>query len=705
MWYHAVCNFLLAAYIFLWKSIMRGMACLSHPFKTPSPLIALPVTSPAVSVSATAVIQKGARSFLKAIIIPVFKAIYHRVWDICDIISWYTSRQMRRIAKSLHPIHEIAREYTSRGMALIARVFRRTPPIHLPIHRADYDFLQFKKEHEGPMEWVIYVRPSVNTPATETAITEVQSNPCPPASRVDCASSNAPTSEASSSLPSNFDSIFTPSTSYLNSPSIYSSPPSSISSLSRFPGHLSLEVDLKSEDVNIDMDMDISDVKFQGGAPTARPLSLSGILEDSEKLRRCSRTTSVYTFTALPFLSSPTIEDSDSDLISTGTTSVNDFDRPGATPRPPDLVSASGDTLFLSLHASDVPVLENFPSNPTSVSVSPSSSSVRSLVRRLSQGNVMSAKDNSTSISEPGYSSIQSSPVPSPDDGPMFVPALAKLRHDLGVFSSLGPPGIKNSSSKANRSARVMASPSGLAINVKNSGSDLIPLDLGVRTSLEASKDTCTILEPCSDIVECPRSYSPDPSCRVSWVVSPVSPMVSPVTEDSSSSVPSLASSPSTGDEGIGGGLQTPNNISGRHSRRVGLYGSLPRHRFSNAPKRTSTTSTLSCDCLPVVMPPRAVAREPRSRRISLYGGLPRQWSSNASDSISGTPGDEYPSLEARTRAIVRERHRARAIYFAQRDSNQGPGLRTLMLPMRVAARNSTDTSRPPPAPAWGVPF
>lgn len=75
---------------------------------------------------------------------------------------------------------------------------------------------------------------------------------------------------------------------------------------------------------------------------------------------------------------------------------------------------------------------------------------------------------------------------------------------------------------------------------------------------------------------------------------------------------------------------------------------------------------------------------EPLSRRVGIYGSLPRQRNSTTGRRSSNLAGQPSEHTSNQTRAIVLERHRASVLYSA---SHRRSGLRGLRLPQRVALR------------------
>jgi hypothetical protein len=75
---------------------------------------------------------------------------------------------------------------------------------------------------------------------------------------------------------------------------------------------------------------------------------------------------------------------------------------------------------------------------------------------------------------------------------------------------------------------------------------------------------------------------------------------------------------------------------------------------------------------------------EPLSRRVGIYGSLPRQRNSTTGGKSSNLAGRPSERTSNQTRAIVLERHRASILYSA---SHRRSGLRGLRLPQRLALR------------------
>ncbi|KAF9480436.1 hypothetical protein BDN70DRAFT_992683 [Pholiota conissans] len=162
--------------------------------------------------------------------------------------------------------------------------------------------------------------------------------------------------------------------------------------------------------------------------------------------------------------------------------------------------------------------------------------------------------------------------------------------------------------------------------------------------------------------------------------------------------IPQRAQSASIGVSG------SPSRTAARetNSRRVGLRGSVPRYRFST---------------LPELCQDREKAAVPSSddgtndRRVGLLGAAPRQRfaATLSPPSLSHSPVSAARAAhEARSRAAVLDRHRARTQFFAQRDGAHGSGLRPLLLPMSVEARergSSMSGRSVSPTRFWGMPF
>lgn len=152
--------------------------------------------------------------------------------------------------------------------------------------------------------------------------------------------------------------------------------------------------------------------------------------------------------------------------------------------------------------------------------------------------------------------------------------------------------------------------------------------------------------------------------------------------------------------------LRSPSRAAGRDSgsRRVGLRGSVPRYRFSTLPKATAADAGAPADARPLTSLPST------DRRVGLLGTAPRQrFAPTLAPPTSAVALLARAAHEARERAAVLERHRARAQFFAQRDAAHGHGLRPLLLPLSVAARAGSMggvTGRSAsPTRFWGVPF
>ncbi|KAJ3515917.1 hypothetical protein NLJ89_g1450 [Agrocybe chaxingu] len=78
-----------------------------------------------------------------------------------------------------------------------------------------------------------------------------------------------------------------------------------------------------------------------------------------------------------------------------------------------------------------------------------------------------------------------------------------------------------------------------------------------------------------------------------------------------------------------------------------------------------------------------------RARRAGVYGGLSRQ---NFSAPLDATPR-RLDSIAARSRSVAPERHRSSIIYSSQRLGRCGSSLRPLVLPLRIALRESVSLS------------
>lgn len=132
----------------------------------------------------------------------------------------------------------------------------------------------------------------------------------------------------------------------------------------------------------------------------------------------------------------------------------------------------------------------------------------------------------------------------------------------------------------------------------------------------------------------------------------------------------------------------TTTTTSDTPSRRVSLRGNIPRHRYT-------PTLLPNVRCFSTPGPDaRSHIGEAAAPRVSLRGKVPRE-----RFNLGGRDED----AAARERAVVAERQRARALFFAQRDAHHGSGLRPLLLPMRVTARN--EGAEPAVARSWGLPF
>ncbi|KAF8203305.1 hypothetical protein BJ912DRAFT_943547 [Pholiota molesta] len=152
--------------------------------------------------------------------------------------------------------------------------------------------------------------------------------------------------------------------------------------------------------------------------------------------------------------------------------------------------------------------------------------------------------------------------------------------------------------------------------------------------------------------------------------------------------------------------LRSPSRAAGRDSgsRRVGLRGSLPRYRFSTLPNETTADASTPTDARSLASWP------PPDRRVGLLGTAPRQrFAPTLAPPTSAVALLARAAHEARERAAVLERHRARAQFFAQRDAAHSHGLRPLLLPLSVAARAGSTGGVPgrsaSPTRFWGVPF
>jgi len=110
--------------------------------------------------------------------------------------------------------------------------------------------------------------------------------------------------------------------------------------------------------------------------------------------------------------------------------------------------------------------------------------------------------------------------------------------------------------------------------------------------------------------------------------------------------------------------------------------GSPPSGRFLQAESHSSRSRNLKDGNI-----------EPLSRRVGIYGSLPRQRNSTTSRRSSNLAGRPLEHTCNQTRAIVLERHRASVLYSA---SHRRPGLRGLRLPQRVALREqNTEVGAP----------
>jgi hypothetical protein len=152
--------------------------------------------------------------------------------------------------------------------------------------------------------------------------------------------------------------------------------------------------------------------------------------------------------------------------------------------------------------------------------------------------------------------------------------------------------------------------------------------------------------------------------------------------------------------------LRSPSRAAGRDSgsRRVGLRGSLPRYRFSTLPNEPTADASAPADARSLASWP------PPDRRVGLLGTAPRQrFAPTLAPPTSAVALLARAAHEARERAAVVERHRARAQFFAQRDAAHSHGLRPLLLPLSVAARAGSMGGVPgrsaSPTRFWGVPF
>lgn len=283
----------------------------------------------------------------------------------------------------------------------------------------------------------------------------------------------------------------------------------------------------------------------------------------------------------------------------------------------------------------------------------------------------------------PETSSVQSSLISTPTDAPST--------HPQGLVQDLAS--IKMS----NRSARVTA---GLAIDVRTFTASIISLESDLPDELEnigipgaphyAEADVWagTIDDPPTQIVSSAADtvVHPTPSKKYAKPIAYVHASTPSMPHGRSSLNPGVRKAPSTLQ--TGNGQAAPADAS---SRRVGLRGGVPRYRFATAlPPGVRCVSAPGPDA-------RANVGESVSRRVGLHGAHPRQ------RFVVEFAGAEREMEPARERAIVLERHRARALFFAQRDAHQGPGLRPLLLPLRVAARSSG--AEPTVARSWGLPF
>ncbi|CAA7267543.1 unnamed protein product [Cyclocybe aegerita] len=78
------------------------------------------------------------------------------------------------------------------------------------------------------------------------------------------------------------------------------------------------------------------------------------------------------------------------------------------------------------------------------------------------------------------------------------------------------------------------------------------------------------------------------------------------------------------------------------------------------------------------------------SRRAGIYGGLSRH---NFSASLEPTIPRGLDSIAARSRSVAPERHRSSIMYSSQRLARRGSSLRPLVLPLRIALRESASLS------------
>ncbi|KJA25936.1 hypothetical protein HYPSUDRAFT_213446 [Hypholoma sublateritium FD-334 SS-4] len=285
----------------------------------------------------------------------------------------------------------------------------------------------------------------------------------------------------------------------------------------------------------------------------------------------------------------------------------------------------------------------------------------------------------------PETSSVQSSLISTPTDAPST--------HPQGLVQDL------TSIKMSHRSARVTA---GLAIDVRTSSASIISLESDSPDELEnigipeaphyaepdAWAGTIDAHSLPTQIVSNVADTVAHPTPPAKHVIPVAYARVStpPMPHGRSSLNPNVRKMPSTAH--TGNGQAAPGDAS---SRRVGLRGGVPRYRFATAlPPGVRCVSAPGPDA-------RTNVDESVSRRVGLHGAHPRQ------RFVVECSGDAREMEVARERAIVLERHRARALFLAQRDAYQGPGLRPLLLPLRVAARNSG--AEPAVARSWGLPF
>ncbi len=292
--------------------------------------------------------------------------------------------------------------------------------------------------------------------------------------------------------------------------------------------------------------------------------------------------------------------------------------------------------------------------------------------------------DGLFAYASPETSSVQSSLISTPTD--------ALSTHPQGLVQDL------TAMKMSNRIARVTA---GLAIDVRAFTESTISLEtaspdelgnINISAAPQYVQDqwagtihagplptqiASSAADTVADPTTLPENINPATHVRVSTISMP---------HGRSGLNPGARKKPST--------FQTRNSLAvptEASSRRVGLRGGVPRFRFANAlPPGVRCVSAPGPDA-------RANAGEPASRRVGLHGARPRQ------RFAVECAGSEQETEVARERAIVLERHRARALFLAQRDEYQGPGLRPLLLPLRVAALNSG--AEPAVARSWGLPF